>query len=145
MKRSNGDGQQYVDTFGYEDLINGTEKRTGGKRPRLSCSTEGFASSTSKGCTCNFAGACDSSGTPVSSIRASGDWAALSGFAPGGMDAFAQTIAGGPGTTATGTVCEKNTVAILYDCSARIPLYSAAVLKGPDVGGRFELWHYFQF
>ena len=93
------------------------------------CPTDGFSSPASS-CICNFAGACDlSTDTPVSAAASSPR--ALDGFAPQNMEAFAYKKAG---ATSVGTICEKNTVAVLYDCNGRVPLYAATVLEGYNTG-----------
>lgn len=101
------------------------------KRPRAVCPTSGFSYSAllgSNGCICNFAGACDMK-TNKPTAAALKDPKTLSGFAPTNVESVALE---GP---SVGTICESDTVAILYDCFARIPLYSATVIKGSNAGG----------
>lgn len=102
-----------------------------GKRPRAFCPTSGFSYSTvprSNGCICNFAGACDMK-TNAPTLAAKKDPLTMKGFAPTNVESVALE---GP---SVGTICESDTVAVLYDCYAQVPLYSATVIKGRNAGG----------
>ena len=80
---------------------------------------------------CNFASACDiSTGVPTSAAASSPR--TLNGFAPQNVEAFAYDKGG---ATSVSTICEKGTVAVLYDCNGRAPLYAATVLDGAKAGG----------
>ena len=88
------------------------------------CETNyGFA-----GCECMFAGGCDAKGNidPKKIYDVN-----LDGFAPQGINQFAYEKGGSENL---GWVCEGGTVAILYDCNARIPLYAATVIEGNQAG-----------
>ena len=104
------------------------------KRPQKSCPTSGFSYSAnaylgSNGCICNFAGACDMK-TNMPTAAALSNPKTLNGFAPTDVENVALD-----GLT-VGTICESDTVAILYDCFARVPLYSATVINGSRAGGK---------
>ena len=102
------------------------------KHPKASCPTSGFSYSEvvgSNGCICNFAGACDMK-TNTPTLDAKKFPFTLDGFAPTNVESVALE---GP---SVGTICESDTVAILYDCYAHVPLYSATVIKGGSAGGR---------
>ena len=99
--------------------------KTGIKPPP--CDSKGFANPTitnRHGCVCNFAGACNKYGIPVSKEV---DLHSLEGFAPEGMEAFKY------GDTVT--ICEEATVGILFDCGNHVPLYAATVIDGKNLVG----------
>ena len=72
------------------------------------------------GCECNFLGACDVSGSQNPGLN-------ILNHAPRGLEMYAGVKKFGRNFT---FLCEGNTVAILYDCNNRIPLYSATIVKG---------------
>ena len=88
-----------------------------------SCSNAGTAGLA--GCECNFLGACDVHGKQKPGLN-------ISHHAPQGLEVYAgvKNIKFGRNLT---FLCEGNTVAILYDCNNRIPLYSATVVKGSQL------------
>ena len=106
--------------------------------PASTCPTDGFSPSAAS-CMCNFAGACDiSTDTPTSAAASSPR--TLTGFAPQNVEGFAYDKGG---ATSVGTLCEKGTVAVLYDCNGRVPLYAATVLDGGKAGGMLKRpWNY---
>ena len=59
----------------------------------------------------------------------------LSKYAPTGVNQFAQKK---NGKKALAYLCEGETVAILYDCNARIPLYAATVMTGDQVNDGYK-------
>ena len=74
------------------------------------------------GCECNFLGACDVRGNRMSGLN-------ILNHSPNGLEQYAHArsvVSGGRVTY----LCEGNTVAILYDCNNRIPLYAATVVNG---------------
>lgn len=82
------------------------------------CSTSG--KSGINGCECNIMEACDEHGNPRS------NWAR---YLPANVEQFGsvervQNLA---------YLCERGTVAILYDCNNRIPLYAATVITGQQL------------
>ena len=112
---------------------------TGGAGPlskaphMVGCPTKGYNNPPGlykENCVCNFAGACDFQNVPlIPKQPAPYDTKNLPGFAPTGIDKFALD---GP---RVGTVCEKGTVATLFDCNAHISLYAATVIHGSFVKG----------
>mgnify|MGYP002804030896 CR=1 FL=1 len=84
------------------------------------CRTSGFT-----GCECLFVGGCNWGGNPLFDSAKNPNF---DGFAPTEIEQFAYEIT--PGVKNLGRVCEGETVAILYDCDARIPLYSATMIEG---------------
>ena len=87
-------------------------------RPR--CSTAGTAGLA--GCECNFLGACDVHGKQRPGLN-------ISNHAPQGLEVYARVKNVFFGRNLA-FLCEGNTVAILYDCTNRIPLYAATVVNG---------------
>ena len=81
-----------------------------------SCQWNGF-----EGCECNILGACDVHGNPKPDLDKK-----LTGYAPSGLEIFSQK-------QNLAYLCEGNTVAILYDCNLRIPLYAATVMTGDQL------------
>lgn len=78
------------------------------------CKSSGFA-----GCQCNILGACGI--TPTDPM--------LKGYAPSGL-----SLGNGlPMNVAY--LCEGGTVAIMYDCNKRIPIYSATMMEGWQLNG----------
>lgn len=93
------------------------------------CSTVGIRGLS--GCECNFLGACDAQGTQNVGLN-------ITHHVPSGLKAFGH---GPSGTRNLAYLCEDSTVAILFDCINRIPIYAATViaesqLSGADSGGR---------
>ena len=92
------------------------------------CQSSGF-----KGCECNIMGACTTAGTPKPGLNDE-----LTGYSPNNIDQFryvknARNLAGN-----LAYLCEDNTVAILYDCNARIPLYAATVMTGNQLKAGYK-------
>ena len=92
------------------------------------CQTSGFA-----GCECMFVGGCDWGGEPNVDSTENPH---LDGFAPANIEQFAYEKSSG--VQNLGWICEGETVAILYDCNARIPLYSATVIEGNQAGQKVD-------
>ena len=87
------------------------------------CSTVGAAGLL--GCECNFLGACDVGGNRVSGLN-------ILNHSPNGPELYAHAISVVSGNNIR-FLCESNTVAILYDCNNRIPLYAATVINGSQL------------
>ena len=87
------------------------------------CSTVGAAGLL--GCECNFLGACDVGGNRVSGLN-------ILNHSPNGLERYAHAISVVSGNNIR-FLCESNTVAILYDCNNRIPLYAATVINGSQL------------
>ena len=87
------------------------------------CSTVGSAGLL--GCECNFLGACNVRGNRVSRLN-------ILNHLPNGLEryAHAKSVVSGKDFR---FLCESNTVAILYDCNNRIPLYAATVVNGSQL------------
>lgn len=87
------------------------------------CSTVGAAGLL--GCECNFLGACNVRGNRVSRLN-------ILNHLPNGLEryAHAKSVVSGKDFR---FLCESNTVAILYDCNNRIPLYAATVVNGSQL------------
>ena len=81
------------------------------------CDSNGFS-----GCECNILGACDFEGNPVSGLDNK-----LTGYAPMGIQQFQN------GKNNLAYLCERQTTTIMYDCDARIPLYSATMMTGDQL------------
>ena len=85
-----------------------------------------------KDCECNILGACNVDGNVNQDNNPT-----LDGYAPSGIEQFGY-VKGGVSNLAY--LCEGGTVAILYDCNARIPLYATTVMTGAqlycDIGNR---------
>ena len=86
-----------------------------------------FSTQTCKGngfekCRCNFVGGCDVNGNPTIGSTYS--------IAPQNIWQFAYDKGYFPGYA---FLCEGGTIAILYDCDARIPLYAATEIKAGEV------------
>ena len=79
------------------------------------------------GCECNILGACDIQGNPVSGLDKN-----FTGYAPIGIQQFQ----GGPENLAY--LCEEQTTTIMYDCNARIPLYSATMITGKQLNASYN-------
>ena len=89
------------------------------------CSTAGAAGL--KGCECNFLGACDVHGRKRAGIN-------ILEHSPKGLERYAHfKISFGSNLA---FLCEGKTVAILYDCFNRIPLYAATVVTGRQLSAR---------
>ena len=96
-----------------------------------SCLWNGF-----KGCECNFIGACVPA-TPTPKPKPIKDRDKMSSYAPRGLDQFRYRNARlAPVNLAY--LCEGTTVAILYDCNARIPLYAATVMTGKQIDAGYK-------
>ena len=89
-------------------------------QPSWKCSTAGTAGLA--GCECNFLGACDVHGKQKPGLN-------ISNHAPQGLEVYARVKNVLFGRNLA-FLCEGNTVAILYDCTNRIPLYAATVVSG---------------
>ena len=77
-------------------------------------------------CQCKILGACDAHGNPVPNLDKK-----LTNYAPSGMEQFAYARKNnGP---AVAYVCEGGEIAILFDCNAMIPLYSATVMEQAQI------------
>ena len=87
------------------------------------CQWNGFG-----GCECNIFGACDVQGNPKPGL----DIKTLGGHAPSGLEIFSKDASH---NQSLAYLCESNTVAILYDCNKRIPLYAATVMGGSQLNG----------
>ena len=94
---------------------------TNGVSSNPSCQWNGF-----EGCVCNILGACDVHGNPKPDLDKK-----LTGYARSGLEIFSQK----PQNLAY--LCEGNTVAILYDCNLRIPLYAATVMTGDQLNAGY--------
>ena len=92
----------------------------------LICLVEEIAGVGFGGCECNFAGGCNADGVHSG--------LSFSELTPTGIDQFAMKDRG---ITNLVNLCEKGTVAILYDCNARIPLYAATMMTGAQIDTRF--------
>ena len=89
------------------------------------CSTAGVAGL--KGCECNFLGACDVRGRKRAGMN-------ILEHPPKGLERYAR-FEDSFGTNLA-FLCEGKTVAILYDCFNRIPLYAATVVTGRQLSTR---------
>ncbi|KAL9984953.1 hypothetical protein ACROYT_G007300 [Oculina patagonica] len=85
------------------------------------CQWSGFG-----GCQCNILGACGVHIQPTSELNTK----TLIGYAPSGLEIFSID---GSQKQNLAYLCEGNTVAILYDCNKRIPLYAATVMSGDQM------------
>lgn len=94
------------------------------------CQTNGFA-----GCECNFVGGCDLNGDPTVSVNQ--NYEVLKDIAPQNIEQFAYAKP----LYNLGKLCEGGTIAILYDCNARIPLYAATEIKTGNVGRKGKKFH----
>ena len=92
---------------------------------QLRCSTAGVAGLT--GCECNFLGACDVRGRKRAGMN-------ILEHSPEGLERYAH-FKGLFGRNLA-FLCEGKTVAILYDCNNRIPLYAAIVVTGSQLSTR---------
>ena len=93
------------------------------------CSTVGINGLS--GCECKFFGACDAHGAQNAGLN-------IAHHVPSGLEGFGHSPSG---TRNLAYLCEDNTVAILYDCVNRIPIFAATVIAGSqlsvaDPGGR---------
>ena len=104
-------------------LVNCMPFETSGQ---LNCSTKGVAGLA--GCECNFFGACDFRGR----IRPGVD---ILNHSPNGIERYAHEK--GSFGRNIAFLCEGSTVAILYDCNNRIPLYAATVVSGGQLSAKF--------
>ena len=92
------------------------------------CQSSGFG-----GCECNILGACDINGNKVQGLDNK-----MTGYAPIGIEQFAYATKQGAPNPNLAYLCEGNTVAILYDCNARIPLYAATVMTAAQLIGKYN-------
>lgn len=90
------------------------------------CRWRGFG-----GCECNILGACDVHGSPKPGL----DMTTLTGYAPYGLEIFSSGDGKSPNLA---YICEGNTVAILYDCNKRIPLYAATAMSGDQLNDAYR-------
>ena len=77
-------------------------------------------------CRCNFVGGCDVDGKPTGKT--------ISSIIPQNIDQFSVFPHLAP-------LCEGGTIAILYDCNARIPLYAATEIKTGEVEREAMTFH----
>ncbi|KAL9984951.1 hypothetical protein ACROYT_G007298, partial [Oculina patagonica] len=75
------------------------------------------------GCECNIMDACDAQRNPKP------NWAQ---YVPSGIDKFGFFVQGAQNLA---YLCEDRTVAILFDCNSRIPLFAATVITGQQLLG----------
>ena len=92
------------------------------------CQGNGFKG----GCECNIMGACTLSGIPKRVLSRT-----LPGYSPAGLEQLAYSMYGRQSPNLA-YLCEGKTVAILYDCNARIPLYAATAMKGDQLSVGYE-------
>ena len=90
------------------------------------CDSSGF-----KGCECNILGACDIKGNKVYDLDNK-----FTGYAPKGIQQFQY------GRENLAYLCETQTTTIMYDCNARIPLYSATMMTGDQLKTRYKRKNY---
>jgi len=95
------------------------------------CSTDGIRGLA--GCECKFIGACDVHETHRPGLN-------ITGHLPRGLDLYGYRESALIDRNLA-YLCEGETVAILFDCNSRIPLYAATVITGSqlnaaDRGGR---------
>jgi len=95
------------------------------------CSTDGIRGLA--GCECKFIGACDVDETHRPGLN-------IAGHLPRGLNLYGYRESALLGRNLA-YLCEGETVAILFDCNSRIPLYAATVITGSqlnaaDRGGR---------
>ena len=84
------------------------------------CDWSGF-----RGCECSIMGACLRSGRPKPGLDNR-----LTGLSPTGLDQFRYRNSVNPNLA---YICERDTVAIVYDCNARVPLYAAYMMTGAQL------------
>lgn len=98
------------------------------------CQWSGFG-----GCQCNILGACGVHIQNTSDLNTK----TLIGYAPSGLEIFSND---GSQKQNLAYLCEGNTVAILYDCNKRIPLYAATMMSGDQLnaGGVISRPSHFQ-
>ena len=87
------------------------------------CSTVGIRGLS--GCECKFFGACDARGAPKAALN-------ITQHIPSGLEVFGHSPSGKRNLV---YLCEDSTVAILFDCINRIPIYAATVIKGSQLSG----------
>ena len=86
-------------------------------RGQHQCSTAGIGGLA--GCECSFLGACDAQGTQRDGLN-------IADHLPTGLEQFGHLSQASQRNLAH--LCEGHTIAILYDCNSRIPLYAATVI-----------------
>ena len=82
------------------------------------------------GCECNILGACDNKRNKVKGLDNK-----MTGYTPSGIEQFGYVK---HGTKKLAYLCDDDTVAILYDCNARIPLYAATVMTGSQITAAYQ-------
>lgn len=92
------------------------------------CQSNGFI-----GCECNFMGACDVNG------KLNPGWTDCT---PSGLQQFGRFVQGGKQNLAY--LCEYGTVAILYDCENRGPLYAATVMDKQELNAAYNRAGFFR-
>ena len=86
------------------------------------CSSSGIS-----GCECLFLGACDAHGKPKDSLN-------ITRHVPFGLTLFGH-VNNPLAERNLAYLCEGRTVAILYDCKNRIPIFAATVIRGSQFSG----------
>ena len=89
------------------------------------CDSSGFS-----GCECNILGACNK-GNPVPGLDDK-----FTGYAPKDIQQFKY------GWDNLAYLCETQATTIMYDCNARIPLYSATMMTGNQLKARYKRKNY---
>ena len=79
------------------------------------------------GCECLFLGACDADGKPKDSLN-------IAKHVPLGLELFGH-VHNPLAERNLAHLCEGRTVGVLYDCTNRIPLYAATVIRGGQFSG----------
>ena len=89
------------------------------------CHSSGF-----RGCECNILGACDINGNKV----LYGSDNKFTGYAPKGIEQFRNRWF----ENNLAYLCEGQTTTIMYDCDARIPLYSATMMTEKQLNAGYK-------
>lgn len=93
------------------------------------CQGNGFTG----GCECNIMGGCNAHGVPQPGLNAQ-----MNGYAPSGIEQFGYASPLNKNNRALVHLCEGGTMAILYDCNAKIPLYAATVMTGSQIQATYS-------
>lgn len=93
---------------------------------QMTCSTLG-TTAVLAGCECNFLGACDTNGQKKIGLN-------IEDHLPKGLEMYGY-VENAFSVRNLAYLCEENTVAILYDCNSRIPLFSAIAINGRQLNG----------
>ena len=93
------------------------------------CQGNGFTG----GCECNIMGGCNALGVPQPGLNAQ-----MNGYAPSGIEQFGYASPLNKNNRALVHLCEGGTMAILYDCNAKIPLYAATVMTGSQIKATYS-------